>query len=422
MCNDRGVSSMRHCRRRNLHVLALAASSCILGAGRTITAFVPTTGITKRSGPGYFLSSTKVSRREVGLSVVPVAEAFVGSDLATSHSVASSLLDAFRSETDPFKYAFMLPIATLVATSCQLAGIGGAALFSPLFLLVFPLLGPEYPLPSAAAAIASALLTECFGFASGLAGFSRRGLVDWSVAGQFVTTSVPFALLGAVLAKYVAGDPFALRAVYAALMLGLAAFLTFSPRPDEIEAAAAEGECDIPELDERELQGKPGAEKELLGLRTTTGADGTEYTYLAPRRGSAKSLGATATGASLTGLLGVGIGEVVLPQLVRGCCMPLPVAAGTSVAIVVLTALCAACVQFLSLAAGLEGSAGLADGLISVVPWSLVQFTIPGVLLGGQIAPFLASKRWFSDEDIETFAATLFGIVGVAFAAKALTG
>ena len=78
---------------------------------------------------------------------------------------------------DPsMKYAFMLPTATAVATSCQLAGIGGAALFAPIFLLGFPLLGPEYPLDSAAASIASALLTEVFGFSSGLTGYAPRGL------------------------------------------------------------------------------------------------------------------------------------------------------------------------------------------------------------------------------------------------------
>ena len=41
----------------------------------------------------------------------------------------------------------------------------------------------------------------------------------------------------------------------------------------------------------------------------------------------------TDVGGFLTGLLGVGIGETVLPQLVRGCCMPVPLAAGTSVAV-----------------------------------------------------------------------------------------
>ena len=57
-----------------------------------------------------------------------------------------------------------------------------------------------------------------------------------------------------------------------------------------------------------------------------------------PPRGSLGSAGATGSGAFLTGLLGVGVGEVVLPQLVRGCCMPLPLAAGTSVATVLAAA------------------------------------------------------------------------------------
>ena len=108
--------------------------------------------------------------------------------------------------------------------------------------------------------------------------------------------------------------------------------------------------------------------------------------------------------------------EVVLPQLLRGCCMPLPVAAGTSVATVVVTAAAAALVQFASLAAATGGDLG------SVVPWRLVMFTIPGVLVGGQLAPFLASRGAFTDEQIEAFAATLFAVVGLAFAAKAALG
>ena len=43
--------------------------------------------------------------------------------------------------------------APAVATTAMLSGIGGAALFTPIFLIIFPLLGPEYPLASPAAAI-----------------------------------------------------------------------------------------------------------------------------------------------------------------------------------------------------------------------------------------------------------------------------
>jgi uncharacterized membrane protein YfcA len=303
----------------------------------------------------------------------------------------------------------MLPTATLVATSCQLAGIGGAALFSPIFLLVFPFLGPQYPLETAGAALASALLTECFGFASGLSGYARRGLVDWDVAGKFLVASIPAALLGAVSAKDVSSSPELLQCMYATLMLGLAGYLLLAPRPEELALESENGECSIEGLEGRDV-------------RETTAADGTEFSYLSRPRGSPSGIVATWVGGGLTGLLGVGIGEVILPQLVRGCCMPLPIAAGTSVAIVVTTALTAASVQFLALAAGVQGDGTLLEGLISVVPWSLVRYTIPGVLVGGQLAPLLASKGTFSDEAIERFAATLFAIIGTAFAVKAASG
>lgn len=320
--------------------------------------------------------------------------------------IASALPLADALPLDGMRYAFMLPVATAVSTSCQLAGIGGAALFSPVFLLVFPLLGPEYPLDSPAAAIASALLTEVFGFSSGLAGYARRGLVAWPVAAQFSAVAVPAAFAGALAARYVAADVTLLRGVYAALMLGLAAFIALSPAPAQLASAAAE-ECELPLVDAASAAGEP--------VRQLS-ASGEAFTYLPPPSGDAASAALTGAGSLLTGLLGVGVGECVLPQLLRTSCMPLPLAAGTSVAVVVATAAAAALIQFASLAA----AAG--DGIASVVPWSLVMFTIPGVLVGGQLAPYLASKRAFSDEQIEAFSAVLFGTVGVAFAAKAMVG
>lgn len=65
------------------------------------------------------------------------------------------------------RYAFMFPVGILVATCAQTAGIGGAAIMGPFFLLGFPLLGPAYPLHSVAASVATAILSEAFGFSSG---------------------------------------------------------------------------------------------------------------------------------------------------------------------------------------------------------------------------------------------------------------
>ena len=346
-------------------------------------------------------------------SVVDIDPQAVATLTSTSYSSLlltsnNNVIDIIRFEVDPFQYAFMFPAMIAIATCCQLAGIGGAALLSPVLLLIFPLLGPSYPLQSAASAIASALLTECFGFASGLSGYARRGLVDWGIAFQFAAVSIPSALVGAIVASSLASNPTLLRGVYASLMIGLALYLTFSEKPDEKMLME---ECDIGDFDDNSP------------LRQLSTADGTAYEYLTPQKGDWKSIAITAGGSGLTGLLGVGVGEVMLPQLMRKCCMPIPVAAGTSVAIVVVTALTAAVVQFLTLASMVSSTdVGIVSGLIEVVPWSLVQFTIPGALIGGQVAPYLASRKIFSDDDIERFTAALFGIIGIAFGVKFLSG
>ena len=99
--------------------------------------------------------------------------------------------------------------------------------------------------------------------------------------------------------------------------MSLASYLLLAPRPEAI-ALEVEEECII------------DFDNEPRDVRFITTVD---------------ELVATVAEGSLTGLLGVGIGEVVLPQLVRGCCMPLPVSAGTSVAIVITTAAVLGCVH-----------------------------------------------------------------------------
>ena len=75
-------------------------------------------------------------------------------------------------------YWFMFPVSIVVATCAMLSGIGGAALFTPIFILVFPLLGPEYVLNSTIAAIRAALITQSCGFLSGVIGSVRRRLLE----------------------------------------------------------------------------------------------------------------------------------------------------------------------------------------------------------------------------------------------------
>ena len=100
-------------------------------------------------------------------------------------------------------YWFMFPVSIAVATCAMLSGIGGAALFTPIFILVFPLLGPEYVLHSTIAAISAALITQTFGFLSGFIGYYRRGLIDYELASRILRVAAPVGVLGALTASLV---------------------------------------------------------------------------------------------------------------------------------------------------------------------------------------------------------------------------
>ena len=74
-------------------------------------------------------------------------------------------------ELDWVQHWFMFPVSTGIATTAMLSGIGGAALFIPIFVTILPVLGPEYPLTTAAA-IGAALMA-----AGGLSAIPRNLVV-----------------------------------------------------------------------------------------------------------------------------------------------------------------------------------------------------------------------------------------------------
>jgi uncharacterized membrane protein YfcA len=136
-------------------------------------------------------------------------------------------------------------------------------------------------------------------------------------------------------------------------------------------------------------------------LRIVVDREGREYRYRAPKPGPGGGL-FTAVGAFLTGMVSVGIGEVIVPQLTkRG--VPVAIAAATSVAVVIVTAVCAS----FTLIGQLVSEAGMA-----AVPWNLVMYTIPGVIIGGQIGPRLQGR--ISHRSMELAIASLFVILGIA--------
>lgn len=293
-------------------------------------------------------------------------------------------------EFDWFIYWFMFPISICIATTAMLSGIGGAAMFTPIFLIIFPILGPEYPFPSIAAAIGVALFTETFGFSSGFVGYYRKGLIDFKSALPFIAVGVPIGIVGALLLTTFKEYENALRGGYALLMIVLAYELLRHHEP--AAEMAKDGEEESPEQK---------ALNEKRPMRQITGRDGRVYNYRAPRQG--KGAAATGVGGFLTGLLGVGIGEVVMPQLVKRNHVPIPVAAATSVFVVIVVVAAASFTQI---------SALVAEGGLEAVPWNAVVYTIPAVIIGGQIGPFLQGK--VSQQILVKSIAYLFAVIGIA--------
>lgn len=282
-------------------------------------------------------------------------------------------------------YWFMFPVSICVATSAMLSGIGGAALFTPIFLIIFPLLGPEYVLASTVTAIGCALLTETFGFTSGFIGYLRRKLIDFHSAIPFIKVAVPVGIAGAILSQFT--DPAILKIAYGVLMLIIAQELVRhgSILEDLGLATPPNGEVDT-------KQRPP---------RTIITNDKKRYDYHAPYQG--RGAWVTGLGGFLTGMVSVGIGEVVMPQLIKYNRIPVPVAAATSVFIVIVTVACASFTQIAAL---------IAEGGWSAVPWNLVMYTIPGVLIGGQIGTHLQGR--ITQKTMETAIGLLFLVIGCA--------
>jgi uncharacterized membrane protein YfcA len=291
-------------------------------------------------------------------------------------------------EFDWTLYWFMFPIAMCVATTAMLSGIGGAAMFAPIFMIIFPILGPEYPFENIAAAIGVALLTEFFGFSSGFVGYYRKRLIDYKSAIPFILVGVPIGIVGALLLtifKEFKEFEEVLRGIYGLLMLILSLILI---RPNKSEQEGGKGNGGA--ID--------GLRRPIISI---TARDGSIYTYNKPEQGAGAI--ATGVGGFLTGLLGVGIGEVVMPQLAKRNGVPIPVAAATSVFVVIVVVAAASFTQISSL---------VAQGGLKAIPWNVIIYTVPAVIIGGQIGPRLQGR--ISQHAMERSIGYLFLIIGIA--------
>lgn len=269
------------------------------------------------------------------------------------------------------EYWFMFPISILIATTAMASGVEGATFFTPLFILALGL-SPEI-------AIGTGLITEVFGFASGLYAYARKGLIDYKLGVALLTATIPMALLGTWVAGYVSSE--FLKVILGGGLLAIA--ISFLRAPDH---EGVEG------LDDA-IQKEYGGEKAETCLVTK---EGEEICYTVCNRTQGRFF--AGLGGLFIGMISTGQGELNGYFLLQRCRVPSRVAVASSVFVVAITALVASSGHFVKFVQ--TGGETLSTVL------SIVIFTVPGVIIGGQLGSLVSSR--ISQHTLERGLAILF--------------
>ncbi len=255
-----------------------------------------------------------------------------------------------------YTYWYLFPVAIIIAAIANGAGIGGATFFSPLFVIA---LGLEPKI-----AIGTALVTEVFGFASGVTAHYRARTIDWSVVRMLLVASVPMAVIGSLVGGF--APERVLKTILGVGLLIIAfSFVRHRPHGAEDESIAR-GEGVV----------EPSVERLIVSR------DGHEYRYHVCRRTEGRLF--AGVGGAFVGLISTGLGELNTYALVKRCRVPSRVTVATSVVVVAATALAASLTHLVDF---MNGGGQEIDTVVR-----LVVFTVPGVIIGGQLGPQL-SKR-----------------------------
>jgi uncharacterized membrane protein YfcA len=231
-------------------------------------------------------------------------------------------------------------------------------------------------------AIGSALATELFGFTSGLIAYYRAKLIDFKLAKALLMFSVPAAILGTMYGGYI--PPIVLKTIFAVGLIFIGYQLYSAWRKEEREKNEAENIKEFEETYESEL----------------TDNKGNIYHYTVCNKGMGRAF--AAIGGAFFGMISVGLAELQEYHLVARCKVPTAVSVATSVFVVVVTAFVASVGHFYAFSK--EGP----EVMSQVV--NIIIFTIPGVMIGGQIGPKL--QKTIPEDKMKISISFLFILVG----------
>jgi len=255
---------------------------------------------------------------------------------------------------------FMFPVAVGIATIAMLAGIGGAVIFAPFFMIVLRL----DPL----IALGTGLVIEVFGFSSGVIGYLLKKVINFNVVKQLVILTIPATIIGVVLGRVF--PAFVLKLLLALLILYLAyQFL---------------------------LGGKECLPKDPRCTGVSTSPERLNLTKMVKVM--------SMLGGLLVGMISSGLGEVNELNFLKKLKMPVPAASGTSVFLVAMSAIVGVCAHTYFLISQDELSV-----FTKVI--SLLIFTVPGVVLGAQVGVMVSNK--INRKSMGKFVGALFAVLAL---------
>ena len=273
------------------------------------------------------------------------------------------------------EYWYMFPISVIIATIAMASGVEGATFFTPLFIL-----GLKLPTE---VAIGTGLITEVFGFGSGLYAYIKKGLIDYNLGKMLLMFSIPTALFGTWIAGFIPSD--ILKTILSVGLFVIATSFLRSPQEETVE------------LLDRNHTNFENKEPETCITANT----GETFCYTISDRTEGRLL--ISIGGLFIGMVSTGLGELNGFFLIQRCRVPSKVAVATSVFIVAITALIASIGHvFQFIQAG-------GENLNTVL--NLVIFTAPGVLVGAQFGSIVANR--LSQKVLERSMGILFILVGI---------
>lgn len=289
-------------------------------------------------------------------------------------------------ESEPiywFRYWWLFPFALAVSILANVAGISSAAIMVPFFLLIFPLVAETL---SGLESVRVGIINEAFGLTSSTFSFIAFGLVDRKIALNGLFLAVPFTLAGVFIATVTPTSVIYLVVASLLLTSVLLSWYAHHLRRERREQLAMEHHVDTRHSTHEE--------------RVIRSADGKRYTYCPTEPGYKRRWAGFVVGGFFQGAAGFGVGEIGTISMVLTK-IPVRIAVGTIHVLIAGTAVVATLIH---------GAALI--GASEAFHWNIIAMTIPGAILGGQLAPFVAAR--ISAHLLERVISVLF--IAIAFA------